>query len=389
MEAPLYSQMLADKDLYNLKRMQYKYSGEDVSEMLRLMRESMLTSLPILDFKGQPVVYMDSIVHLSMRSMKVLLMPQVSTLAYGVQAMEDEIHNTLKIENINSSRDSIRRILDGYSPIDESENRILGMKRGLDFISERSHMITEENLYYLYQMAVEDFLPADDRLPTGKFYRHDSVYIVGGEVEHEGLPHKKLPEYMSALINFIDTDTGMNELIKAALIHFYIAYIHPYFDGNGRIARFMHLWYLVQHGYASAMFVPFSSYINASRGKYYKAYRQIEENEKISGFVDATPFLVYFADEVYNKLGNNAVQPETLTIYSEALSAGEITPKEKDLWNFVLSTYGKNEFSTKQLELDYRDAAYATIRTFVMKFEKLGLLTKHTYGNRPRYCVGN
>ena len=100
------------------------------------------------------------------------IMPQVSTLAYGVQAMEDEIHNTLKIENINSSRDSIRRILDGYSPIDESENRILGMKRGLDFISERSHMITEENLYYLYQMAVEDFLPADDRLPTGKFYRH-------------------------------------------------------------------------------------------------------------------------------------------------------------------------------------------------------------------------
>lgn len=50
-------------------------------------------------------------------------------------------------------------------------------------------------------------------------------------------------------------------------------------------------------------------------------------------------------------------------------------------------TYGDAEFSTKQLEKDFGDAAYATIRSFVLKFEKLGLLKSMQYGNRVKYAV--
>ena len=59
----------------------------------------------------------------------------------------------------------------------------------------------------------------------------------------------------------------------------------------------------------------------------------------------------------------------------------------KDLWNFVLSAYGSSEFSTKQLERDFGNAAYATIRGFVLKFEELGLLTAQIYGNKVKYSV--
>ena len=52
------------------------------------------------------------------------------------------------------------------------------------------------------------------------------------------------------------SDAGDAHLLKAALIHFYMAYLHPYFDGNGRMARLMNLWYMVQQGYSSALFVP-------------------------------------------------------------------------------------------------------------------------------------
>ena len=45
-------------------------------------------------------------------------------------------------------------------------------------------------------------------------------------------------------------------------------------------------------------------------------------------------------------------------------------------------TYGDAEFSTKQLEKDFGDTAYATIRSFVLKFKKLGLLESTQYGNR-------
>ena len=52
-------------------------------------------------------------------------------------------------------------------------------------------------------------------------------------------------------------------------------------------------------------------------------------------------------------------------------------------------TYGDAEFSTKQLEKDFGDAAYATIRSFVLKFEKLGLIKSTQYGNRMKYAVKN
>ena len=64
-----------------------------------------------------------------------------------------------------------------------------------------------------------------------------------------------------------------------------------------------------------------------------------------------------------------------------------MTEKETKLWKFVLSCYGTGEFSTKQLEKDFGDAAYATIRGFVQKFEKLGLFTSVKYGARVKYKV--
>ena len=73
--------------------------------------------------------------------------------------------------------------------------------------------------------------------------------------------------------------------------------------------------------------------------------------------LDLTPFLVYFAESVYRRLGEGQPQPQTLRAFDEALSRGEITEKERDLWQFVLSAYGNEEFSTKRLEKDFGNAA--------------------------------
>lgn len=221
----------------------------------------------------------------------------------------------------------------------------------------------------------------------GSFYRHDSVYVVGSKVEHTGLPWQQLPERMGELVRFIHEESDSNDLLKAALIHFYVAYLHPYFDGNGRMARLMHLWYLVQQGYSSALFVPLSEYVNKSRKGYYDAYTLAEENARISGVLDVTPFLVYFIENVYHKLNGAIPARRTTKAFQAALSQGQVTEKEKALWSFVLSAYGEAEFSTKQLEKDFGNAAYATIRSFVLKFEQLGLLTSTRYGNRVKYRV--
>ena len=260
MDAGLFAQMLADKSFMDLKKMQYKYSADAVSAMLSLLKQTMYKTLPLWDFNGTNLVYLENIAQVRMSAYKILFSWPFPDSSYGLNAMEEEIHSTLTIENIHTSRESIRRILSGYAPRDEMENRILGMKKGLEFISDSANQITEENIFRLYSIAVGDFLAPSDRIMVGKFYRHDNVFIVGGQVEHQGLDPTQLPQYMAQLVKFTGVDTMMNDLAKAAAIHFYLAYLHPYFDGNGRMARFIHLWYLVQQGYSSALFIPFPVY---------------------------------------------------------------------------------------------------------------------------------
>lgn len=387
MEATLYAKILSDRSITDLKKLKYKYPEMDVNELVELFKASLYTPIPLLDSGGNDVVYMDNITRIRMNAVRMLLAPRSPGSGFGLSAMENEIASTLTIENIDFDRTSIRRILQGYAPTDEKENRIYGIKKGLDYISKPSNAITEESVYDLYNMAIGQYLPGEDKLNPGELYRHDSVFVMGQKIEHVGLHHSKLTGYMRRLISFAEQDSPMNDLLKAAAIHFYIAYLHPYFDGNGRMARFMHLWYLCRQGYSSALFIPFSSYIEQSRNSYYNAFTLTEENAKISNVLDITPFLAYFIEHVYDKLISPAPQSDAFTVFAQALESGSITGKEKELWYFVLSAYGDGEFSTKQLERDFRNAAYATIRGFVLKFTELKLLSAHKYVNRVKYSA--
>lgn len=388
MDGAKFAKMLSDKHLFELDRMEYKYSVSSVKEFIGLLRQNLAQPLPLADFSSDELFYLPNMAQISTNGMKQLLSVPASNQSFGLQAMTEEIHATFQIESIRSSRNSIRHILNGYAPRNEEESRIYGMKRGLDFIADRQNAITEENLHQLYQISSGDYLPDEDRLLPDHFYRHDHVYVVGGEESREGLPAQQLPDAMKRLVDFTNAKDGINELHKAAILHFAFAYYHPYFDGNGRTARLLHLWYLVQQGYPAALFTPFSRYIAESKAAYYKAYDRVEKNALISGYTDVTPFLSYFCNEIYNRLQVDAAPPQAdLQVYQTALANGKITEKERLLWEYVLSAYGTEEFTTKQLEKDFRNAAYATIRTFVMKFHEMGLLAARKAGNRVYYKV--
>lgn len=384
MDIKIFTEMIKDKHFSDYQKMKYKYS-EDFDAFLQTLDDLYYTELPLLDFDGNNLVFIENYASINQTTVKLLLKEQ--NQHYGIRAAEEEIIATSAIESIDFNRDSVRNILKGYAPKDEQETRIMGLKNGLEFISDTANKITEENIYKLYMMTVGDFLDDEDKLLDGNYYRHDTVYIVSDKVEHSGLDYKKVPEFMKNLIDFINRDDNINDLVKATIIHFYVAYVHPYFDGNGRIARLMHLWFLIQKGYQSALFIPFSSQIEKSRKSYYGAYTAIEENKRISKKIDVTPFILYFIKNVYNKMSESSTDIETLAVYEDAVKNGKVTEKETKLWKFVLSYYGTEEFSTKQLEKDFGDAAYATIRGFVLKFEELGLFTSVKYGPRVKYSI--
>lgn len=387
MDARLFTQMLSDKHITDLKKLGYKYPQADITEFIGLLHNGFYKPLNLRDFAGNRLVFLESAARVRATAVKALLTPQQSTQTYGLKAIEEEIASTFTIENIDYTRESVRRILAGHAPKDESENRILGMKIGFDFISNPHNEISVSSIYSLYQIAIGAYVAEEDRLQPGQLYRNDGVYVMGSRVEHVGLPWKKLPDYMSELVSFINEDSEIDDLAKAAIIHFYVAYLHPYFDGNGRLARLLHLWYLVRKGYPSALFIPLSEYIGKSKTKYYDAFTLAENNAGISGIVDVAPFVAYFNEEVYHKLDRSLPDVGTVEAFQAVLEQGNVTEKERDLWAFVLTAYGSGEFSTKMLERDFGNAAYATIRTFVLKFEELGLLSSMQYKNRTKYRV--
>lgn len=382
MEITKFLEILHDKKFMDYRKMSNKYS-DTFQEYLDTL-SMFYKKLPLEDAQGNFMVFLEEPLKIQTSTLRTLFQNQSDL--YSKKSLETEIIATSAIENIDFSRDSVRSILSGQASKNEEERRIEGLKKGMEFIADRDNKITEENIYKLYKMAIGKYLDEENQLKEGNLYRHDSVYVVGTKVEHIGISYKQVSSYMKSLVGYINQKDDIQDLIKACIIHFYIAYVHPWFDGNGRMARLVHLWFLVQRGYQSVLFIPFSSFIEKTRKQYYDAYQTIADNYRYTHKIDVTPFLLYFINNVYNKI-EQPLQVATFSVYRSALDHKKITNKEDKLWKFVLSYFGTEEFSTKELEKAYGDAAYATIRSFVLKFTDLGLLTAISYTTKNKYRV--
>ena len=91
MDAALFTKMLSDKNVLDLRKLGYKFPQADIKEFTELLKNGFYHSLPLKDFSGQNIVYLSSIAQVRLSAAKVLLTPQNSTQLYGVKAMEEEI----------------------------------------------------------------------------------------------------------------------------------------------------------------------------------------------------------------------------------------------------------------------------------------------------------
>lgn len=388
MDVYTFTKVYKDKNFYHFNKMLHKYSQAEFSAVLQVLQDFYYTKLPLLDFYGNDSVYNPTYVPTPYCQMKAVFQDASVDMPTISQSIKEEIYHSLRIEQITTCRESVHKIYNGEIPTNDEEKLIAGMEKGLAFIQDQRNSISEENLYTLYQLSIAPFLSAENALEKGAFYRNDTVCIVGNKVVHTGLSSQKLPSFMKKFIAFAkDTTLDIDAFHKAAMLHFYMAYLHPYFDGNGRMARLFHLWFLIQNGWKSVIGIPLSRLIEESKEEYYRTYKQIEKNQEVSGILDITPFLMYFNQYVYAKIDDYQRMHSSMHSFLRLCKEGKMTRKEIELWQFVQMNYGKHEFSTKQLEKDFGHAAYATIRGFVLKGTRLGLFKHQAYGNRNRYIM--
>ena len=162
-------------------------------------------------------------------------------------------------------------------PRNESERMIFNDLRAIRFITDSVHApIDKAMVVELHRIMTAD-TPAGD---CAGDYRKDKIYVsdhADGEIAHIPPDWDEVEQLMEALYAFADKEKEfIHPIAKASMIHFFIGFIHPFKDGNGRTARALFYWYLLKKEYALVKNISISRVILESRVQYDKAFLKTE-----------------------------------------------------------------------------------------------------------------
>lgn len=267
-----------------------------------------------------------------------------------------EVEGTLEIEGIKTSSKKIEETLK-KDYLDEKEQIIQNMKNGIDYIF--NHDISIENIFELYKILSYKSLKEDEQLTDG-YYRSSGVDIIGkyGEVSDKGVDSSVLNDWMKQFVKFIqDSMIELNHLtyLMPHIIHYYMIYLHPYYDFNGRMARMLAYWYIVKCDYIDDKLPVFSEAINyntQTKSKYYQAIENSRKDDNdITYFIETMFNLGMRFIDVYIKLNEvNLYQKKSMNTMSKSeinvLKSILLYVKNNEYftWEDVYS-YDKGQFS--------------------------------------------
>nr|WP_277398276.1 Fic family protein [Neobacillus citreus] len=261
---------------------------------------------------------------------------------------------------------------------------ILNNYNALIFILENLNRELNEDVFITLHKIITEGTLAEDEI-TEK-YRDDYVYVWGENAVHTepiytAPPHTEVQPLMDDLFKFIKEEkTFIHPIIKAFIIHFYIAYVHPFFDGNGRVARAFSYMYLLKNGYDFFKFFSISSVINKKRNKYYKAIKDTEDYNS-----DLTYFIVSYAEiteasiyDVIDKLINE-VTHEALF---KTLEEDEIILNKRQIKFLNYMKKKDNNIATIEVYQKKMGVSYETARRDLSELSELGIFKKAKKGKK-------
>lgn len=184
------------------------------------------------------------------------------------------------------AKDMLRKSI---SPRNRSEQMILNNFETIRYILDhKDEKFTVEQLLRIHRFMTEKTL--DNPVDEGRFRTDDDVVVENGithEVIHTPPPHDRIEALMRSLCEFFNTDDDENfihPIIKGVIIHFFIGFIHPFVDGNGRTARAVFYWYMLSRGYWLTEYLSISSIIAKTKKQYEKAYLHTETDGNDLGY---------------------------------------------------------------------------------------------------------
>lgn len=236
--------------------------------------------------------------------------PEAAVSQFLHTCLVDEIKSTNDIEGVRSTR---KEIITAFSA-PESEKRVLRLgsivNKYIKIIEkEEIPLETSQDIRDLFDDFLFDEIRRDDlqNLPDGEIFRKSSVDIVSGtqKVLHRGVyPELEILRQMDQALAILH-DNRIPYLIRIALFHYLFGYIHPFYDGNGRMARFI-TSYLLAKKFHPVIALQVSILIKKFRKNYYDLFSHTEADINRG---DLTPFVI----------GTLQLIDQAISITSEAL----------------------------------------------------------------------
>ncbi len=206
--------------------------------------------------------------------------------------MEEAIASS-QLEGAHTTREAAKKMLrEGRKPRTTSEHMILNGYQTMQFIEANSKdaPLTLDTVFQLHVMLTKNTIPENEQ---GRFRQDSEPIVVGdddGTVYHVPPKEAFVQKEMKRFISFANDELKepfLHPLIKAIMLHFWIGYLHPFTDGNGRLARAMFYWYLLRKNYWAFAYLPISKVIKRSPLDYGMSYVYSEQDDcEMTYFID-------------------------------------------------------------------------------------------------------
>lgn len=227
-------------------------------------------------------------------------LPNIVKEEYIRKSLIDEIEYTNQIEGIILTRNDISDLINDIEKKSVTHNRFEGIVNKYFMLTEEQIEINNsKDIRKLYDEMLYNEIKSEDEnnLPDGLIFRKGEVYVykTGTKAIHNGImPESKIIDYMDKALEILNSDS-IDVLIRISLFHYFFGYIHPFYDGNGRINRFISS-YVLSKCFNEVTCFRLSMTIKENLTQYLDAF---DHTNDVRNKGDVSTFVYEFLDIVY------------------------------------------------------------------------------------------
>ena len=218
------------------------------------------------------------------------VIPSDSRERYLVSSLMEEAIYSSMMEGAATTRKVAKEMLRRkITPKDKSQQMIHNNYQTIQFIvANKYNPLTPELVLHIHRLMTEKTL--DNPECAGRLRTNDNVVVENGithEVVHVPPSYQELPQFITDLCDYFnekDARVFVHPIIRGIIIHYMVAYMHPFVDGNGRTARALFYWYMLKEKYWLTEYMSISRVIANSKKSYEKAFQYVAADDKDLGY---------------------------------------------------------------------------------------------------------